>query len=347
MKHSGIYLAGIGSYRPYPVTCEQAVAEGIYPQERADVSEMISVLVAGDVPAPKMAASAAIKAIKQAGIPAASYGALIHCATSHQGPAGWSAPHYILNRALATSITAMELRHGCLGAISALRWAADRLAADLDHLGVLVTTADNFGTPGEDRWQASSLFLLGDGAAAAVVARDEGFAEIRATSSISDPRMEALHRGGELLFPPGPSVGRGLNFDARSRYWKAQWEQGNPRPPGDLGVLLNRAVAAALDDAELTLADVTKVCHVGYSREALRDVFAEPLGIDLDRTVWELTRRTGHVGAADPILSLESLCISGDLSSGDHVLLVGAGPGMEVACAVLTITSTNFGGEII
>lgn len=339
MRHDQVHLAGLGSHRPAAVSCDQAVADGRYQPSRAQASGMLSVMVAGELPAPEMAASAAATAIAEAGSPNGEYGALFHCSTHHQGPAGWSAPHYILNKTLGTPITAIEIRQGCLGVITALRLAADRLSADHTANNILITAADNFGTPGEDRWNSSSLFLLADAAAAVVVSRGHGFATLVSTSSVSNAGMEELHRGGEPMFPLDPNADRGLNFDERTQYWRQQWLEGNPPPTGDLGELARLAVTEALQDAGLRLDQITKVCHVGYTHDALHDLFTDPLDLCPAQTVWELTRRTGHAGAADPLLSLESLWESGQLTLGEHALLACAGPGMEVACAVLTITS--------
>lgn len=341
MRHRGIYLQAVGSYRPPATSCSEAIHGGHYSAEETALSGMVSVLVADDMPAPEMAARAAQEAIAAAGARPESYDALLHCATHHQGPEGWSPAHYILNQTLAQPITAMEIRQGCLGMLAAFRIAADRLTAGEAHRRVLVTAADNFGTPHVDRWRASSLFLLADAACAAVVSNDAGFAELVATASLSNPGMEELHRGGEPLFPPGATIGRGLNFEERNQYWREQWARGNPPPSGDLGGLVHDTVAAVLADADLTLSDIARVCHVGYAAPALHALFTDPLALPAERSVWELTRTVGHAGAADPLLSLETLRADGQLQPGDHVLLAGAGPGMEVACAVLTLTDPH------
>ncbi len=339
MRFDGIFLAGIGTALPPAVSVQQAIGDGLYDQELAELSGMTAVRVAGDTPAPDLAVTAALRALAQAGHPREDFGSLVHCATHHQGPDGWSAPHYVLRHTLATPVSAIELRQGCLGMLAGLELAAQRLSNQQEKQAVLLTAADNFSTPLVDRWRASPLFLLGDGAASVVVSRREGFARFLSYGAVSDPGMEELHRGGEQLFPPGITVGRSLNFDERSRFWRQQWMKGIAPPSGDLGALVSSAVTQALDEAGLSLEKIRRVCHVAYSRGALHDLFLDPLDLSIDRGVWEFSRGNGHTGASDPFIGLQHLWTSGQVSVGDHVLLVGAAPGMEVGCAVIEIVT--------
>lgn len=337
MKVDGIYLAGLGGCLPPPVSTDTAVAEGWYDPTAQDASRMESVAVAGPVAAPDLAVQAAEEALAQAGHRPEEYAALLHSATYHQGPDGWSAPHYVLRHTLNRPVEALEIRQGCVGMIASLQIAAHRLIADPAHPAVLLTNGDNFSVPLIDRWRGSRLFLLADGAAAAVVSRRPGFAQVLAVGSVSIPAMEELHRGGEDLFPPGITVGRSLDFEERSAWWRAQWARGITPPLGHLGDAVIAAVDRALTDAGITLDQVTRTCQIGYSWPALHDIFLDPLGLDPDRSSWSFTRRTGHVGAADPFLGLRHLWTTGQVVPGDHVLLVGAGPGMQASCAVVSI----------
>ncbi|WP_133912204.1 ketoacyl-ACP synthase III family protein [Streptomyces sp. NBC_00582] len=338
-----VHLTGLASWLPEPVTTQEAVDRGWYAFADREGSGMRAVRVAGEVPAPEMAVRAGRTALRRAaashGLTADDYGALLHAATYHQGPDGWSAPHYVLRHTLDRPLTATQIGPGCLGMLAALELAAHRLAADPSRDAVLITSADNFSAPVVDRWNSSRLFLLADGAAAAVVSRRGGFARLLAIGSASAPALEELHRAGEQLFPPGITVGRSLNFEDRAAHLRRQWEQGTAAPAVHFGDVVADTVDRVLEEAGSGLEKVARICHTGYARGALHSIYLAPLDIEPALGTWEFTRDIGHVGAADPFLGLEHLWSRGEVGPGDQVVLLAAGPGMEVACAVVEITA--------
>ncbi|MDV9169082.1 ketoacyl-ACP synthase III family protein [Streptomyces sp. W16] len=340
MRVDGLYLAGIATHVPERYDTERAVKEGLYDALDREDSGILSVPVAGDTPGPDLAVDAAREAVRRSGHAPDDFAAVLHSSVHFQGPDGWSAQHYVLRRTLDRPITAVEVRQGCLGMLAGLELAACRLSAVPDRTAVLLTTGDNFGTRLADRWRASRLFLLGDAGAAAVVSRRGGFARLLAVGSVSDPGMEELHRGGEVLFPPGPSVGRGLNLEQRREYWRQQWARGVSPPMGHFGDTIAETARRTLDEAGVAMDAIKRVAHLGFSRFPLQDMFLDSLGIDEARGTWEFTRTTGHLGAADPIAGLEHLWTTGQVVPGDHVMLIGAAPGMEAGCAVVEITAS-------
>ncbi|WP_330301456.1 ketoacyl-ACP synthase III family protein [Streptomyces sp. NBC_00503] len=339
MRFENLYLAGIASWLPEVVDTDQAVKEGLLDPAVREASGIESVAVAGNVAAPDMAVTAAEAAVRRSGRRPEEFAALLHSSAHFQGPDGWSAQHYILRKTLDRPIPAIEVRQGCLGMLAALELAAHRLIADPSRPAVLITAADNFGTPMVDRWRASGLFLLADGAAAAVVSSDGGFARVLAAGSLSNPEMEEFNRGGEVLFPPPVTLGQPLNLEARRQYWRDQWAKGVLPPMGNLGELVADVAERTLEEAGVAMDQVRRVVHIGFSKGPLDDTFLDPLDIDGDRGVWEFTRRTGHAGAVDPFAGLEYLLTTGQLTTGDHVMLIGAAPGAEVTCAVIEITA--------
>ncbi|MFE7579759.1 ketoacyl-ACP synthase III family protein [Streptomyces sp. NPDC057521] len=337
MKVDNVYLAGIGSWIPDRVSVDEAIEKGWYDETLRASSGMVSVAVAGDVPAPDMAVAAAEEALKRSGHEPEEIAALIHTPVFHQGPDIWSAPHYILHRTVNRPVPALELRQGCLGMITSLRFAATMMTADPAAGAVLITAGDNFSTPGLDRWRVSSNYVLGDAGSAVLLSRREGFAKLLSVSSISIPEAEILHRGGDPLFPPSITLGRPLDLEARTDHIRAQWIKGVPPPVFHLGDIVVEAVTAALTDAGRTLDDITRVAHSAVAFDQIRNGFLEPLGIEESRGTWEFNRRVGHSGGTDQIVGLEHLLASGELRPGDHVLLLAAAVGMEVGCAVLEI----------
>jgi 3-oxoacyl-[acyl-carrier-protein] synthase-3 len=153
--------------------------------------------------------------------------------------------------------------------------------------------------------------------------------------------MEELHRGGEELFPPGVTVGRGLNFEERSRFWRDQWAAGLAPPMGHFGECVAEVAERTAAEAGIGLEKVSRVCHTGFARGALHAMFLDPLDLEPERGMWEFTRRTGHVGAADLLVGLEHLWTAGAVAPGDHVLLIGTAPGMEAGCVVVEIVASH------
>ncbi|MFE5597689.1 ketoacyl-ACP synthase III family protein [Streptomyces coelicoflavus] len=341
MKVGGIHLAGIATHLPERYPTQRAVEEGRYDEQDREDAGIESVPVAGDTPAPDLAVAAARTALARSGLAPEDIGAVLHSSVHFQGPDGWSAQHYVLRHTLDRPVTAVEVRQGCLGMLSALEMAAARLMAGADADAVLLTSGDNFSTPMVDRWRASKLFLLGDAGAGAVVSRRGGFARVLSVGAVSTPSMEELHRGGETLFPPGPTVGGTLNLEERREFWRQEWARGVPPPMGNFGDTVAAAADKALTEAGVAMADISRVCHIGFSQMPLQASFLDPLDIDEKRGIWEFTRTTGHLGAADPVAGLEHLWRTGQAGAGDLVLVIGASPGMEAGCAVVEITESH------
>ncbi|MFF4227950.1 ketoacyl-ACP synthase III family protein [Streptomyces sp. NPDC001820] len=338
MRTANLYLAGIGSHLPPLYPAERAVEEGLYDEASRQASGMRSVAVSESTPAPDMAIEAARAALSASRHEPADIGIVLHSYTHHQGPDGWSAVHYILNNTVDRPVPAVEIKQGCLGMLAAVEVAANRLIANPTHDAALITTGDNYSTPGVDRWRASSLFVLADAGSAVVLSRRGGFAELLAIGSLSDSSMEILHRAGEELFPPGVTRGRGLNFGERAEKVREQWAAGQAPPIKNFGDRVAEITERTLKEADLTLDQVAKVCHVGFGRPALEAMFLLPLDVPEDKTVWEYVNTVGHTGAADLFLGLEHLWRTGRVAPGEHVLLIGASTGMEAAAAVVRIT---------
>jgi 3-oxoacyl-[acyl-carrier-protein] synthase-3 len=340
MKIENVFLAGVGSYLPDRVTTAEAVERGWYDADANATSGMLSIGIAGETPAPDMAVSATNVAIKRARVEPEEVGGLIHSPIHFQGPEGWSAAHYILHNTVDRPVTAMEIRQGCLGMVTSIRLATTMLMSDPSMSAFLLTAADNFSTPIVDRWRASSHYVLGDGASAAVLSSRDGFARLLAAGSVSSPEAEILHRGGEPMFPPGTTVGRTLDIEGRSAYWQEQWANGVTPPTFHLGDLVTASATATLADAGLTMADISRVAVSGVVHEHVVHGILEPLGVAEERSTWEFTRRLGHSGGTDQIAGLEWLIDEGEIGAGDNVLLLSVTVGMEVGCVVLHIDET-------
>ncbi len=203
---------------------------------------------------------------------------------------------------------------------------------------MLLTAADNFSTPLVGRWTSSSMFVLADSGSSLVVSRRGGFARLLAMDFVSQPDMEAMHRGTDPLFPPQVPVERVMDFEGRLESWRHQWAEGGAIPLADFGELIATSVERALRTAGTSLDRIARVVHNGFNQDPLGVFLLDPLGLDAGRGTWELNRRIGHASVSDFAIGLEHLWTTGQVGPGDQVLVLGFTTGMEAACAVLEIT---------
>lgn len=330
-----VHLAGIGVYLPDRVmTADEAVALGRYSERQRAQHEQVSVRVADELPAPDMAVEAGRRALAHAGLDAAAIGLVIHVNVFHQGPDGWSPPYYIQRHVLGTDVPALEIRQGCNGMLTALDMASAYLRANTACEAVLITSADNFSAPLVDRWQAHPGCVLGDGAAAVVLTRRPGFAEVVALGQSALPELEEMRRSGIPLFPPGPTVGAVMDFNAPAGHYRGT----GPRLT-DVGTRINDALSDVLKrtlaDAGLELADIAAVTHMNMAPRRVEERMLVPLGIDGSKSATGFGRTVGHLGASDQFVGLDHLMSAGRVTAGDHVLMVGVGPGVDLACLIL------------
>jgi len=338
MKVSGIHIAGIGTAEVETVDTAEAVKQDWYDAEDRERGGLLSVSVAGETPAPDLAVEAARHALNHSGHDPMDFCAVFHTNVHPQGPDGWSAQHYINRNTINQPVTSVEIHNGCIGFFSTLQLAACFLNAVPDRAAALLTCADNFGTPAVDRWNSTKLFVLADGGGGVVLSKRGGFAKLLAIGSTSYPELEAHHRGGEQLFPPGITVGGKLNFEERMAYSHQRAQEGRLPPMGDFGSVLIETVTETLKEAGVTMDEIAKVVHDGFTHDALRVIFLDPLEVEDERGIWEYTRLVGHAGPLDQIRGLEYAWKNRLVGRGDRVLLVSGAPGMEASCAVLEIT---------
>jgi 3-oxoacyl-[acyl-carrier-protein] synthase-3 len=217
-----MFISGLGSYIPDTVSTEWAVERGLYSADDVELHELAGAAVAGDMPAPEMALWAAQDAVKRCGVRPAELDLLLYASTWHQGPEGWLPHSYLQRHLVGGGVPATEVRQGCNGMFTALELAASYLRAEPDRRAALLVAADNYGTPLMDRWHMGPGYIGGDAASAVILTKEPSFAQLLAVGSVTVAEAEELHRGAEPLFPPGVTLGRGLDFGTRNEY-SAVW----------------------------------------------------------------------------------------------------------------------------
>ncbi|GAA2211808.1 ketoacyl-ACP synthase III family protein [Nonomuraea monospora] len=343
MRYADTYISGVGAYLPRTVvSVEKAVAKGWYPAAEAELHNLAGAVVAGDVPAPEMGLHAAQSALKRAGCAPGDVDLLLYASTWHQGPDGWPPHSYLQRHLLGGDALATEIRQGCNGMFIAMELAAGYLDAAPGRQAALLVAADNYGTPLMDRWRMGPGYVGGDAASALVLTKEPGFARLTSVCTTTVAEAEELHRGSEPLFPPGVTVGRRMSFAARNEQFRQQ-----VMPKGEATAALfniQRAlmevVERVLDESGIAAGDLTRVAFMNYSEEIVEQRCMALLDLPMSRSTWHYGRTIGHCGASDQVLSLDRLLTAGELAPGDHLLMLGTGPGVTVSSAVIKIIDT-------
>jgi 3-oxoacyl-[acyl-carrier-protein] synthase-3 len=339
VKTPGIFIGGIGAHIPEMKSIEWAVEKGYYPADEVELHELAGAAVAGDTPACEMALRAAQEAVKRYGTDPAELDLLLYCCTWHQGPDGWLPHSYLQRHLVGGRCPATEVRQGCNSMFSALELAASYLRAEPQRRAALLVAADNYGTPLMDRWRMGPGYVGGDAASAIVLTKEPGFARLLSVASVTVPEAEELHRGSEPLFPPGVTVRRRMDFAARNEQFR---QNSISRSEGTTALIkiqqeLLNVIEQAVDEAEITFADITRVAFMNYSREIVDQRCMSALEMPMSKSTWEFGKTIGHCGASDQILSFDHLVMTGQLGPDDHMLMLGTGPGVTISCAVLKV----------
>lgn len=339
MRTSDLYIGAIGTYLPETVSVGEASDQGLYPAEDIELHQLAGVAVAGTTPAPEMARLAAVEALERWGEPVDEVDLFLYASTWHQGPDGWLPHSYLQRHVVGGQAPAAEIRLGCNGMLGSMELAAGYLDAAAGRTAALIVASDNYGTPLMNRWRLGPGFIPGDAASALILTTEPGFARVTSVCTANIPEAEELHRGDEPLFPPGVTLGRSLDFASRFRSASAAGaavQSGLDRARGELVGLVDRAVK----EAGIATEDLARVAYINYSREIVEQACMLPLGLPMERSTWDFGRTVGHCGASDQVLALHDQLRTGALKPGEHMLLLGTAPGINLACAVVEILQT-------
>jgi 3-oxoacyl-[acyl-carrier-protein] synthase III len=335
MRTPGLFVQGTGVCVADRIAVKDSVSAGWYESDEAEATGYVSIAVAGDVSAPELALAAARQALDRAEVSPASLSHLFHIDVYHSGPEGWLPYAYLQRQLGADEALGTGIRQGCNGMFGALLLADAALRAAPAGRTALLVSADNFGSPLLDRWQCNPGLVMADGAAALVLSRTPGFAEVLSVVSVTMTELEALHRGATPLHPADVTLGRQLDFGARY----AEFAGSGGFGPGSGVEFVQRfagLVDLLLDEAGVELDQITRIAFNHAGRELVEDRLS-PLGVPLKRTTWEYGSTVGHVGAADQVLAFDHLLDSGEVGPGSHLLMLGVGPGVNIAGAVIRV----------
>jgi 3-oxoacyl-[acyl-carrier-protein] synthase-3 len=326
-----LYVAAVGSWLPDTVSLSDAVQAGLVDAEHRDIG-YDSIGVARDISGPEMAVRAGRAAVARSGLGPDDIGLVLNASCGYQGLEMWPAAAYVANQTVGAAVPGIDLQQRCSAGTSAIALAAGYLTTGF-ATAALLTSGDNFAAPWVDRWNVQLNLIFADGAGALVLSRQGGFARLLSTSMGAENSLEPWNRGDS---PFTTMPGQEIPLRLRERAMQAA---ASPEAEGAwerYEAALMRTVDQAVADAGVTIADISKVTlpfiHRGVSPENY-----EVLGFHEKQSTWDLGRRTGHVGAADPFLGLEHLVREDAIGPGDLVLMAAAGAGFSFSASVLEI----------
>lgn len=338
MRLEEVYIDSVGSYLPESFEARKAVEAGLYDEELRQATGFERACVASDLPALEMAVAAASVAIERASVERSSIDYFVHGGAYYQGPMGWASNGYLMRRLGLGEMPSLEVHQQCNGMMAALEAAIGHLTGAAGGTTALLTTASNYSTPLVNRWRdGGPQNVLSDGAAALLVTRRRGFAQLLSLNSATLPSAEGWQRGNESLLPPTDGSAWGMNLVERAMEYAAttgevmqDWLDETVRQCREVSL-------RSLADAGLDLADVNKVISFHMARYALEETVLTPLGTEIKHSNWEIGRQLGHLGPGDHVVSLERMLQRGMLGTGDHALLVSWGAGWTTTAAVVRI----------
>ncbi|WP_315093410.1 3-oxoacyl-[acyl-carrier-protein] synthase III C-terminal domain-containing protein [uncultured Cellulomonas sp.] len=292
-----------------------------------------------DVGVSDLALAAAQNALDAAGVSASELDLLVLGLTDVSEYLYWDAAAALQSRLGARRAEAVVITQACTASLSAIDLVAGRLATRPDYTTALVIGANRCCEPYWNRMQTQSM-VFSDGAAAAVLRRGHDRNRWLASELLTDGRFADFYRmdvGGAArpfttpAAPDGPVAAR----DAWDIMEFFDYDDGALT---DFARLIDENAREVVDRAcgraGLRREDLDHVILLHDNRRAMSSL-AAVLGVDPERTNLATSLATGHVGAADQLLSLADALNRGRVSPGDRVALVGVGRGMHWACTLL------------
>jgi 3-oxoacyl-[acyl-carrier-protein] synthase-3 len=322
-------IAATAAYLPdrWMPAAEVAAASGIPEQV---VVERFGLrgkhIAAADEHVTDLSVSAGEQALVEAALDPRDVDVVVYFGSSWKEWPVWQAAPWIAHRLGCANAWALELDYVSCGAPVALRVCRDLLAGEPDIRNVLAVGAcrESYLLDYSNE-RSRFMFNFGDGAVAAVVARDAPANELLGSAAITDGSL-SLH----VKVPEGGSVhpqtdgARFLDVDGLEEMKKRLDEVS----------LTNfvRVAEEALGRSGASLAEVGYLCGI-HMKRSMHEALVAALGLSPDRAAY--LDDTGHVSGADPLLALDRAARAGEVADGELVLLLAAGTGYTWAASIV------------
>jgi 3-oxoacyl-[acyl-carrier-protein] synthase-3 len=270
-----------------------------------------------------MAARAAEKAMKMAGVTAAEIDLIITATITPDMP--FPATACLVQEQIgAKRAAAFDIEAACSGFIYGLE-VGQQFIMSRTYDTVLVIGAEKLSSI-VDWSDRNTCVLFGDGAGAAVLQNREN------SHGLLTAVMGADGEKGELLIMPGGGSrcpATRASVDARLHYLRMDGKQAFKSAVQ----AMESAAMEALARCELTIPEIKCIIPHQANRRII-DAVAERLGANPEQLFVNLDKY-GNTSAASVAIALDEAVASGRLSRGDLILLVVFGAGLTWGAAVI------------
>lgn len=349
-----VRISGTGSYLPERVVTNREVETAGGFDEGSVAASRIGVVerrrAAAHETSSMMAARASRQAIAAAGLSPRDLDCIINASGCPQQIIPDGGP--LLQRELGlgeSGIPAFSVHGTCLSFVTALETACSMLARpDGKYTHILISSSE-ITSAGVDPYESHTAPLFGDAAAACVVSRAEasdscGVHAIHTETFGSGAELCTVRGGGsdgarkdyphESIKERTSPIGGGGGEAAAERYRDHHFAMDGPSTLRFIVPKMAAALERLSPGLSRGLGDIRHVVPHQASGIALDSLSAFGWGAESVRRTLE-TR--GNCVAASIPLTLHEGIASGDIRSGDKVLLVGTSAGCSVGGVVLTI----------
>jgi 3-oxoacyl-[acyl-carrier-protein] synthase-3 len=321
-------LVGTAAYLPerWMAAAEIATASGI---PEPVVVERFGLrgkhIAAVDEHVSDLSVKAAERLLEESGTDPASVDAVVYFGSTWKDFGVWQASPWIAHRLGCTNAFALELDYVSCGSPVALRVCRDMLVAEPELRTVLAVAAARESYLIDYANERSRfMFNFGDGAVAALLAKDAPANEVLGSAMITDGSL-SLH----VMVPEGGSVDGRVD----GRRFLDVADPSGMKERLDAISLPNfvRVAEQALRRSGAGLGDLSYLCVV-HMKRSMHDAIVSALHLDPARASY--LDDTGHMSGVDPLLALDRAARAGELADGDLVLFLAAGTGYTWAATV-------------
>lgn len=319
-----ITIAGLGCYLPSRVVTNTELEQqlGITPGWIAQVTGVSERRYVTDETTVGMAASAAKRALTQAGMTPDDLDAIIGASTGPQQSIPCTAA--LVQKELGAPegrSACFDVNATCLSFAMALQNAAHLIAAGVYRTALVFSS--EIGRNSRNPKERESAVLFGDAAAAAIVTRaaprDTGvILHTRFSTYSSAAHLTQFLGGGTLHHPNDPATTPEMNM----------FSMNGPAIFKQAARLSKHFISNILNAVRWRVEDVDLVIPHQASRHAV-DWLTKKIGFSDQRIFTNLATRGNCIAASIPLAMAEA-ADAGILRRGQHVLVIGTGAGLTL-----------------
>ncbi len=288
-------------------------------------------IAAADEHVSDMCVAAARRLFDEHDVDPRSVDAVVYYGSTWKDYAVWQAAPHIADRVGCHEAFALELEYVSCGTPVALRVCRDMLVAEPQMETVLAVAACKESQLLDyTNERARFTFNFADGAVAGLLVRDHPRNPILGAHMITDGSFSL-----DVYVPAGGSVEPASHetVDDGRHTLDVPDPQGMKERLDPVSLPRFVEVAeVACERSGIELSDISYLCGI-HMKRSIHDALLEELGVARDRAIY--LDDTGHMSGVDPLLGLDRAVRAGDVSDGDHVLLLAAGTGYTWAATVV------------